>query len=310
VERVGRRAARNVRRGGRRRPPPPPASARLRRRTACPRRKRAARTYNRGVRELLRELDELRRFAGCPASRPVAPPPGRTLAQVVGGRELRCGDGACWELVTPLEQVPQAQRIDGGALAAPLECETAPGRFVALDPSRALLLDVETGGFAGTPVFLIGVVALGRAPLCVEQWLARDYPEERALLRRLGEYVRCRPTWVTFNGKAFDAPFVLERATVHGVELCPPQQHVDLLHVARRRWRGVLRDFRLETLERHVLGQVRVGDVAGCEIPDLFHHFIRTGNAGPLKPVLEHNRLDLLASLGLLLRLARPRQRA
>jgi hypothetical protein len=180
----------------------------------------------------------------------------------------------------------------------------AAGQYARLDPAETLVLDIETGGFSGTPVFLIGVVALDSRPLQVEQWLARDYPEEQAILRRLARWACKRRTWVTFNGKSFDAPFVLDRARLYGIELPPPEVHVDLLHAARRRWRNELPDCRLETLERHILSRDRVGDVPSCDVPDLFHHFIRTRNAAPLRPVLEHNQIDLVSSTELLLQLS------
>jgi uncharacterized protein YprB with RNaseH-like and TPR domain len=191
------------------------------------------------------------------------------------------------------------------AFGGPLHCEVSRGEFVQVDPAHTLVMDIETGGFSGTPVFLIGVVALDSRPLAVEQWLARDYPEEEAILRRLARWSGRRSTWVTFNGKSFDAPFVLDRARVHGIELRPPEAHLDLLHAARRRWRTRLPDCRLATLERRVLGRVRVGDVPSSDVPDLFHHFIRTRNAAPLRPVLEHNRIDLVSSTELLVRLSR-----
>lgn len=210
-----------------------------------------------------------------------------------------------WKLTTPFERIPDAPRAHPDLLAESLECEVSRDELATLDPARTLVIDIETGGFSGTPVFLIGVVALDQRPLRVEQWLARDYPEEEAILRRLAQWARQRRTWVTFNGKTFDAPFVLERATIYGIDLQPPRLHVDLLHIARRRWGTTLPDCRLETLEQHVLGRVRVGDVPGCDVPDLFHHFIRTGNAGPLRPVLEHNQLDLAASIDLLVQVSR-----
>jgi hypothetical protein len=167
-----------------------------------------------------------------------------------------------------------------------------------------MVIDIETGGFAGTPVFLIGLVLLDRWPLVVRQFLARDYPEEDAILRALAELAAQRSTWVTFNGKSFDEPMLRDRATLYRIPLPPPQLHVDLLHAARRAWRGELPDFRLATLEQRILGRQRVGDVPSCDVPDLFHYFIRTGNAAPLRPVLEHNRIDLLSATELLLRLS------
>jgi uncharacterized protein YprB with RNaseH-like and TPR domain len=226
------------------------------------------------------------------------------LGDVLGGRQATCHGRRFWHLAVPFEQVDQTAACAARAFRKPLYCMPTRQTWVQVDPGRTLVMDIETGGFSGTPVFLIGVVALDSRPLQVEQWLARDYPEEEAILRRLAQWAGKRCTWVTFNGKSFDAPFVLDRARVHGIELRAPQVHLDLLHAARRRWRARLPDCRLETLERHVLGRTRVGDVPSCDIPDLFHHFIRTGNASPLKPVLEHNRIDLVSSTELLLRLS------
>jgi uncharacterized protein YprB with RNaseH-like and TPR domain len=168
-----------------------------------------------------------------------------------------------------------------------------------------MVVDIETGGFAGTPVFLIGVVLLDRRPLTVMQLLARDYPEEEAILRKLAEYAATRTTWVTFNGKSFDAPFLQDRAVLHRVPLAPARQHVDVLHAARRRWRDTLPNCKLGTLETHILQRPRVGDVPSADVPLLFHHFVQTGNARPLAGVLEHNRLDLVSSVELLVRLSR-----
>jgi len=256
---------------------------------------------------LERRLDELRRVARPSApSSPASPHRvARRLDDVVGGSEARCGGKSHWQLSVRFEQICEASAFHRKAFANPLECEVRRDEFARLDPTRTLVLDIETGGFSGTPVFLIGVVALDQWPLRVEQWLARDYPEEEAILQRLAQWARKRRIWVTFNGKAFDVPFVLDRATIHGVKLRPPCVHIDLLHAARRRWPGELPDYRLETLERQVLGRTREGDVPSCDVPDLFHHFVRTGNAAPLKPVLEHNQRDLLGSTELLLHFVR-----
>ena len=47
--------------------------------------------------------------------------------------------------------------------------------------------------------------------------------------------------------------------------------------------------------EHHVLGVRRRADVPGFEIPARYFQFVRTGDAGPLAAVLDHNRLDLLS---------------
>jgi len=256
---------------------------------------------------LQRRLDDLKHAGrrSQRAHRTSPAPSARELPDVMGGRRAICQGKGYWELIVPFSRICESSLPDG-AFGTSLQCEGRPNERLLVDPASTLVLDIETGGFSGTPVFLIGVVALDRRPLCVEQWLARDYPEEEAILHRLAQRAGTRSTWVTFNGKAFDAPFVLDRARLYRIAMQPPRTHVDLLHAARRCWRGALPDYRLETLEQHVLGRTRAGDVPGSDVPDLFHHFIRTGNAAPLRSVLEHNQLDLVSSTELLLRIALP----
>jgi hypothetical protein len=170
-------------------------------------------------------------------------------------------------------------------------------------PRGAMFVDIETGGFAGTPVFLVGTCAADSGPLALTQFLVRDYPDEEAVLRAFAAHAAERPVWITFNGRGFDEPFLRDRMTLYGLTIPSPREHVDLLPAARRRWRGVVPDCRLSTLEQHILGRTRIGDIPGSDVADLFHYFIRTGNPSSIRPVLEHNRLDLLASIELYRRL-------
>lgn len=258
---------------------------------------------------LSHRLDELKtapRRAGArwrPASDARQP---KSLKDVLGGGQRRAGTTLYWAVETLFNDIDREHSVRRRNLAGPLRVECAKLSDLMINPKRALVIDIETGGFSGTPVFLIGVVPLGAWPLRTYQWLARDYPEEQAILERLATFARRREHWVSFNGKSFDVPFLADRAVVNRVSLAPPTVHVDLLHAARRCWRERLADCRLQMLESEILGRRRVGDVSGADIPDLFHHFVRTGNAAPLAPVLEHNRLDLLTSTELLLRLAEP----
>jgi len=253
-----------------------------------------------------RRLDDLKATAR-PARRPATtarPGVALRLEDVLGGFETVCRGRRCWLVETSLEALRVAHRVTPDRLAVPLHHALGTHAPAVLEPRRTLVLDIETGGFSGAPVFLIGVVPLGRRPLRVVQWLARDYPEEDGILRAFAALAEAHDTWVTFNGKSFDEPFLHDRATVHHVPLPPPALHVDLLHAARRQWRASLPNCRLVTLEQEILGRQRVGDVPSSDVPDLFHHFIRTGNPAPLGPVLEHNRLDLVACTELLLRLS------
>jgi uncharacterized protein YprB with RNaseH-like and TPR domain len=143
--------------------------------------------------------------------------------------------------------------------------------------------------------------------LAVELLLARDYSEEPAVLASLWHRIDGDAVLVTFNGKCFDWPMVLDRSRRHllfGGCRPPAPVHIDLLHPARRRWRGQLPDCRLQTLERYVCGRWRADDIPGHRIPAAYHQFVRTGVEREMDAVMLHNALDLVTLLDLAMRLA------
>lgn len=116
------------------------------------------------------------------------------------------------------------------------------------------------------------------------------------------------------QGPAGTAPFAASPAPQSPRPVWTPEPddwlHLDLLHVARRWWRGQVPNFRLQTLERLVCGRRRVDDVAGAEIPRAYHDYVRNGTLEPVRAILHHNALDLVTCLQLLLVLFKPREQA
>ncbi|MBM3307922.1 MAG: ribonuclease H-like domain-containing protein [Candidatus Eisenbacteria bacterium] len=171
-------------------------------------------------------------------------------------------------------------------------------------PEDALFLDTETTGLAGSMVFLLGAMRVRGDDLVLTQVLARDYREEPALLEAWREMAQRARLLVSFNGKAFDVPVLRDRLGLHRIASPQEPAHVDLLHHARRRWRTVLPDCRLQTLEWQLCGRRRTGDIPGEEIPAAYHHFVRTGDPRDMLTVLHHNALDLLTLADIALALA------
>lgn len=161
----------------------------------------------------------------------------------------------------------------------------------------AVFLDLETLGFWGCPIFLVGLLYWEGGRLITEQLLARDYPEERRILNAAAHILAGRHLLVTFNGKSYDVPCFRERAVYHGVpESVGTLRHVDILHPARRRFRHDLPDCRLQTLEREIVGIFRTGDVPSWEVPDVYHRYAANGRPDTIAPVLHHSRVDLLTT--------------
>ncbi len=155
-------------------------------------------------------------------------------------------------------------------------------------------LDIETCGFTGTPVFLVGALHFDEADIRIKQFFARDYSEEGPMLQALWDFLTPFNAVVTFNGKTFDIPFIVERSFFHRVSVRDEFHHFDLLHEARRRWKIDLPNCKLQTLERYICRRERYGDIPGELIPQAYHDFVRTGDATQIRDILHHNALDLL----------------
>ncbi len=175
------------------------------------------------------------------------------------------------------------------------------------DPADLLFLDIETTGlWASQPLFLIGLLYYKDDRIHINQFLARHYREEKAVLTAANEVIQDFKVVVSFNGKRFDIPYIFARSIEHRLFYSYPHHQVDLLHHARRRYRDLLPDCRLVTLEEHLLDFRRDGDIPGYLIPETYHRFAQKQEAGLIQPVLEHNKLDLLTMAKLLASLVAP----
>ncbi len=171
-------------------------------------------------------------------------------------------------------------------------------------PHQVLYLDLETCGLKSRPVFLVGV--LQHDPVegwVVEQYFARNYEEEAAILEAFWHVLRRHRVLVTFNGKAFDFPYVLDRSRYHRIKVTSGRSrsrssltHCDVLLYARRLWkeRRELPDCRLQTLEYCLCGREREQDIPGWEIPAAYDRFVRQGRTDEVSRILDHNFYDLI----------------
>ena len=179
------------------------------------------------------------------------------------------------------------------------------------DPrERLLFIDLETTGLtggAGSYAFLVGCGWFDGPTFRIRQFFLSAYAGERALLDGVAQLAAGVTGVVSFNGKSFDLPLMESRYLYHRLQTPFAElPHVDMLHPARRLWRGdedeaagTTASCRLSVLEAALCGMTREGDVPGFQIPARYFHYVRSGDARPLEKVFEHNRLDLI-SLALL----------
>jgi hypothetical protein len=165
-----------------------------------------------------------------------------------------------------------------------------------LYPSRDLLfIDLETLGFFSRPIILFGLAEVEERELVISQYLLRSIDDELPSLSAVHEHLHEDRVIISFNGKAFDIPFLAERSAFYGRPVVFRNPHYDLLHNARRRWRQHFPDCRLGTLERQLFSVERWDDIPSAMVPEFYEAFLTTGNPGPLVPIVAHNRQDLIS---------------
>ena len=165
-----------------------------------------------------------------------------------------------------------------------------------------LFLDTETTGLGGSGVysFLVGTARIRRGRVELSQWLLPNPAQEGALLEQLQSVWSPDVVLVTYNGKAFDWPLLMDRFIINGQETLSCHFHLDLLFWVRRLLGGSLSDCRLLSVERELLGRLRPLGMEGFEVPEAYYDYLRTGNTAPLTEVVKRNRNDVLSLVELL----------
>ncbi len=161
------------------------------------------------------------------------------------------------------------------------------------DAERLVALDIETMGLFSRPIILFGAAFTRGGRIVTRQFLARGVDEEAAAISAFCSLVESNPL-ISYNGRAFDIPYINQRRWYYGLGGDIENVHFDMLPLTRRLLKAKTPDARLTTIERYLFGQERKDDVPGALVPEFYEEYLRTGNPGPLVPILEHNRNDLV----------------
>ncbi len=173
-----------------------------------------------------------------------------------------------------------------------------------------LFLDTETTGLSGgtgTYVFLLGTARIAGGEFVLRQHLLHDLAAERAFVAALASELDRFRACASYNGKCFDLPLLRARVVLAlRAELAVDESHLDLLHPARRLWRGRFGAVTLRQLEDSVLDDARpMDDIPGALIPERFFAWLRSGDEAQIAPVLAHNARDVVSLVRITDRVAR-----
>jgi uncharacterized protein YprB with RNaseH-like and TPR domain len=236
-------------------------------------------------------------------------------AAALGGAIVEAAQGQCIVIDRVWEATDWHGRRAVGtfvpASGAPLGLFDARAAVAADWARRIVFFDLETTGLsggAGTLPFLAGCGWFEGEAFRVRQFFLAAPSGERAMLDALSAIFDEASLLVTYNGRTFDVPLMETRWAFHRRGAATDDvPHFDMLPSARRLWGRRAADLSdepascsLSAIERSVLGFHRIGDVPGFEIPTRYFHFLRTGDAGAIAGVLEHNRHDLVSLAGVM----------
>jgi len=166
-----------------------------------------------------------------------------------------------------------------------------------IDNDNFKFMDIETLGLSNVPIILIGVAELSKNGKSIEsyQYLLRDKSEEPAVLEAFMSHLDEDSVFVSYNGAKFDIPFIKNRCNYFRMDYNHELIHYDLLYFARRLWKSKLPNCKLTTVEKYLFDIKRIDDVPGSHIPSYYESYIKENNIGPLIPIIEHNRMDIVS---------------
>ncbi|MDF2923390.1 MAG: hypothetical protein K0R57_2304 [Paenibacillaceae bacterium] len=174
---------------------------------------------------------------------------------------------------------------------------------IPVSADKLLFFDTETTGLglgAGNVPFMVGLGFWEEDGFAVEQMFIRNPAEELAMLSYLKPLMERYPYLVTYNGRSFDWPLMLNRFVMNRMKEGIAQPlHLDFLYASRSLWRNTLPSCRLGKVEEVQLGFTRVDDMPGSMAPELYFLYLAEKQPQAIAPVFLHNELDVLSLAGL-----------
>ncbi len=163
------------------------------------------------------------------------------------------------------------------------------------DKENFKFMDIETLGLSNVPIILIGVAEIKKDKIVSSQYFLRQIYEEPAVIEAYMSHLHEDSVHVTFNGKSFDVPYIRNRCLSNRIDVNLRLPHLDLMYFAKNLWGNQLPNCQLQTIERELFGIEREGDVPGQFIPGYYNTYLSCENIGPIVPIIEHNRQDIVS---------------
>lgn len=163
-------------------------------------------------------------------------------------------------------------------------------------PSNSFVFDIETTGLNPKfcKVILIGVLFNKDNKTIIKQYFAQTEDDEKDLLLAFINDINAFDTHITFNGLAFDIPFLNSRFNKYNINFeLNKNNDIDILNIVRP-FKGLLSlsDCKLKTIEKYI-GISREDTISGKESVKLYKEFVSSKSNDLKNKILLHNYEDI-----------------
>ena len=177
------------------------------------------------------------------------------------------------------------------------------------EPEDLLFLDIETLGLYDSPIIIIGLGFFEDDKFKIRLLFASELEDEIALCHYFKEELLPNyKTFITYNGKSFDIPYLANRLLYYfdenpmiSEEDLPYEttntlfHHIDLYHNCRRKFKGKFSDYTLTTMEQELLGWQRGNELPSHLVSVCYKKYQANPERyiGLIKECIEHNYYDI-----------------
>jgi len=177
------------------------------------------------------------------------------------------------------------------------------------DIEELLFLDIETLGIYDSPIIIVGLGFYRKNSFEIHQYFAQELEDEIAICEHLrNEILPCFKTFITYNGKSFDIPYMANRFLYFFDENpmisendIPYENsntryhHVDLYWNCRRQFKNKFHSYTLTSMERKLLDWKRGNDLPSNLVGLCYKKYKKDPEqyVGLIKEIIDHNYYDL-----------------
>lgn len=157
--------------------------------------------------------------------------------------------------------------------------------------------DIETTGFEKDKDYII-LISLGYfnkdGLFNIKQYYAEELIDEVEILYAFAKDLDKFDRWCSYNGVAFDEPFIARRMEKNNISYTLPIEHIDLYRIIRPYHKQLgLERCNLKTVEKH-LGVEREDQIDGGMSVELYYRYLNTKEEELKDILMLHNYEDVL----------------